>query len=82
MRTGSRTEETPVRSHRIQIDAVPGKQFAHVAAINYGKRIQAVDAGDDAFGFDVGEAARRNCVLVVAVSVRNSGTGAFHIAHG
>ena len=71
-----------IRRRQTQVDSVPGQNFTHIAAINDRQRVEAEDAGNQSFGFDVGQTAGAQREFVVAVPFRDANAGAFHLTHG
>ena len=45
-----------IRRRQTQVDSIPRQYFTHIAAVNDGQRVKAEDAGNQSFGFNVGQA--------------------------
>jgi hypothetical protein len=52
-----------------QVHSIPGHEFAQVAAVDDRERVEPEDAGQNALGLDVGQAAGRNGKFLVAIFV-------------
>ena len=77
-----RRNEAEVRGYVVHVNAVPGQQFPQIAAVNHRQRIEPENAGQNAFGLDIGQTAGRNGELLVTIFFRHARAGCFDVAHG
>jgi len=70
-----------VRCRAVDVDAIPGKQFAEVAAVDYTHCIKPVDTWDGPFRLYFGKPAEGDDEVVVTVFGGESLACGFHVAN-
>src|SRR5579864_331935 len=76
-----RTYNAQIGCHIAEVDSVPTEQLAQIAAVNYRKRVEPIDAREDSFRFNVRQPARWNREFLVTIFFRNARTGTLDVAH-
>ncbi len=76
------TADGEILCGKAEVHAVNLEHLGEIRAVQNGKNVEPENAGDDAFGFDVGEPAGIDDKLVDAARFRQLGAGDLDIAQG
>ena len=71
-----------IRGGKTQVHSIQPEQLSEIGAINYGKNIKAVNAGNHAFGFNIGQAAGIDDKFFNPSGFSQRGAGELHVPQG
>jgi hypothetical protein len=81
MRPG-RKAKIHIRDRCIDVNPIPREHFTEVATVNHRQRVKTKNAGNQTFGFDIGQTAGADSEFIVAMPLGDARAGGFDITHG